>query len=73
VHKLGAASLRQQLGQDFPVEIRVWRSVSVRFLRAMIHPFLLGRFWLWVLYILEELSPRFFGEKGQYPLITFNK
>jgi ubiquinone/menaquinone biosynthesis C-methylase UbiE len=73
VHKLGAASLRQQLGQDFPVEIRVWRSVSVRFLRAMIHPFLLGRFWLWVLYILEELSPRFFGEKGQYPLITFKK
>lgn len=73
VHKLDADGLRGQLGAEFPVEIHVWRSASVRFLRAMIHPFLLGRLWLWKLYILEELFPRFFGEKGQYPLITFSK
>jgi ubiquinone/menaquinone biosynthesis C-methylase UbiE len=53
--------------------ISVWRSVSVRFLRAMIHPFLFGRIWLWILFGLEELFPTFFGEKGQYPLITFTK
>lgn len=73
VHKLDAAGLRALLGEDFPVDILVWRSVSVRFLRAMIKPWLLGRFWLWLLYGLEELFPHYFGEKGQYPLITFSK
>jgi hypothetical protein len=73
VNKLTAASLRQLLGRDFPIKISVWRSVSVRFLRAMIQPGLLGKFWLNVLYMKEELFPGFFGEKGQYPLITFKK
>jgi hypothetical protein len=61
------------LGKDFPVEIRVWRSVSVRFLRAMIQPFLMGRFLLKLVYWKEELFPHLLGEKGQYPLITFRK
>jgi len=73
VHKLDAHGLRALLGADFPVEIRVWRSVSVRFLRAIIQPWLLGRLWLAILYVLEEIFPRYFGEKGQYPLITFSK
>jgi len=73
VYKKTPQSLRELLGNDFPLNIRVWRSVSVRFLRAMIHPILLGRLWLKILYLKEELFPRFFGEKGQYPLITFTK
>jgi len=73
VHKLNAQGLRDLLGTDFPISIGVWRSVSVRFLRAMIHPFLFGQFLLWILFRLEELFPAFFGEKGQYPLITFSK
>jgi SAM-dependent methyltransferase len=73
VHKLNAQGLRDLLGVDFSISISVWRSVSVRFLRAMIHPFLFGRIWLWILFGLEELFPTFFGEKGQYPLITFTK
>lgn len=73
VHKLDADGLRALLGEEFPVKIYVWRSVSVRFLRAMIQPYLLGRFWLALLYGLEEVFPRYFGEKGQYPLITFTK
>jgi hypothetical protein len=73
VHKLTASKLRQMLGEEFPIKIGVWRSVSVPFLRAMIHPALLGKFWLKLLYLKEELFPRFFGEKGQYPLITFKK
>ena len=73
VHKLNVQGLRDLLGADFPISINVWRSVSVRFLRAMIHPFLFGRFWLWILFRLEELFSTFFGEKGQYPLITFTK
>ncbi len=73
VHKLDADGLRALLGKDFPVDIYVWRSVSVRFLRAMIKPWLLGRFWLALLYGLEELFPHYYGKKGQYPLIIFTK
>ncbi len=73
VNKLTASNLRLLLGKDFPIKIRVWRSVSVRFLRAMIQPGLLGRFWLKVLYLKEEWFPGFFGIYGQYPLITFKK
>jgi ubiquinone/menaquinone biosynthesis C-methylase UbiE len=73
VNKLSPTNLRQLLGEDFPIEIAVWRSVSVRFLRAMIQPALMGKFLLKVLYMKEEWFPGFFGEKGQYPLITFDK
>ena len=73
VHKLTAASLRRLLGEDFPIKISVWRSVSVRFLRAMIQPSLFGKMWLKVLFMKEEWFPGFFGEFGQYPLITFKK
>jgi SAM-dependent methyltransferase len=73
VHKLTPGLLRDQLGSNFPIDIHVWRTPSVRFLRAMIQPWLLGRFWLWLLYQLEEISPAFFGKNGQYPMIIFNK
>jgi SAM-dependent methyltransferase len=73
VQKLTPDWLRNQLGQQMKLEIGVWRSVSVRFLRAVIHPLLLGRVWLWLLYALEERWPAFFGEKGQYPLIVIHK
>jgi len=73
VNKLTAANLRQLLGDDFLITIRVWRSVSVRFLRAMIQPGLCGKFLLKVLYMKEEWFPGFFGVYGQYPLITFTK
>jgi SAM-dependent methyltransferase len=56
-----------------PYEIRAWRSVSVRFLRSVIQPEWAGRFWLNVLYRLEEWFPHYFGEKGQYPLIVISK
>ena len=35
-----------KVGAHMPVEILVWRSVSVRFLRSLIHPWLGGRLWL---------------------------
>ena len=73
VQKLTADWLRRELGQEMRLEIGVWRSVSVRFLRAVIHPLLLGRLWLWLLYALEERWPAYFGEKGQYPLIVIRK
>ncbi len=72
VEKLDAAWLRRELAELQP-QIWVWRSVSVRFLRAVIHRLLAGRLWLRLLYALEERFPHYFGEKGQYPLIVIHK
>lgn len=72
VKKMNAAGLRKML-EDMHIEIYCWRSVSVRFLRAVIHPLLLGRLWLALLFWLEDQFPRFFGEKGQYPLVVIRK
>lgn len=61
------------VGSHMVVEIRVWRSVSVRFMRTLIHPRLAGRFWLSLIYWLEERYPHYFGKNGQYPLIVIRK
>lgn len=73
IQKMDAEWLRRELGQEMNIEIRVWRSVSVRFLRAVIHQMLGGRLLLRLLYWLEERFPDFFGEKGQYPLLILKK
>jgi SAM-dependent methyltransferase len=73
INKQDAAGLRQELAGEMEFEIRVWRSVSVRFLRAVIHRMTGGKFWLRLLFSLEERFPVFFGEKGQYPLIVIRK
>jgi SAM-dependent methyltransferase len=72
-NKHNAAWVRNVLGKQMPVEILVWRSVTVRFMRALIHPHLAGRFWLRRLYALEEKHPHYFGENGKYPLIVIRK
>ena len=54
-------------------EILVWRSVSVGFLRSVIYPEWGGKFWLKVIYGLEELFPRWLGRIGQYPLVVIEK
>lgn len=71
--KLGVAWMKNILAKQIPITILVWRSVSVRFMRALIHPWLGGRMWLRILFWLEERFPRFFGENGQYPLIVIKK
>jgi len=73
VEKMSPEWLRREVGREIPLEIRVWRSVNVRFLRAVIHQRLLGRLWLRLLYALEERFPHYFGENGQYPLIILRK
>jgi len=73
VSKHDAAWLKNEIGVLMPVEILVWRSASVRFLRAFVHPWLAGRYLLRALYALEERYPNFFGEHGQYPLIVIHK
>jgi SAM-dependent methyltransferase len=73
VQKIDASWLKRHLQDQMKFDILVWRSVSVRFLRAVILPGLGGRFWLKLLFWLEERFPHFFGEKGQYPLVLIWK
>jgi hypothetical protein len=64
VSKHDSTWLKGEIGALMPVEILVWRSASVRFLRAFVHPWLAGRYLLRVLYALEERYPNFFGNMG---------
>ena len=73
VQKLDAEWLTQALQDRMEFEILVWRSVSVRFLRSVIYPEWGGRFWLKVLFWLEERFPRLLGRIGQYPMVVVSK
>ncbi len=73
INKLDAGWLEQNIGGKMRYEIYPWRSVSVRFLRAVIHEVSGGRLWLRLLFWLEERFPRFFAEKGQYPMVIIRK
>lgn len=71
--KYTAAWLKKELAGQVPIDILVWRSVGVRTMRLYIHQALGGKYLLRLVYALEELFPRFFGEKGTYPLIVMHK
>lgn len=73
VRKLNAEWLREQLGSKMDLQILVWRSVSVRWLRALIHTLTGGKLWLRLLYNQEERNPQWYGENGQYPMIVIKK
>ena len=73
IQKLDADWLRGELGSVMCFDIRVWRSVSVRFLRAFVYRPLGGQLWLRVLFALEERWPRLLGELGQYPMVIIDK
>lgn len=73
VIKHDADWLKSEIGSIMQLDIFVWRSVSVRFLRGYIFPHLGGKWLLSKLYDLEERFPHFLGEHGQYPLIVIRK
>jgi hypothetical protein len=73
VEKMDSGWLKNHPGSRMNMEIRVWRSVNVRFLRAIVHPALAGKLFLRALFWLEDRFPRFMGEKGQYPLVIITK
>jgi SAM-dependent methyltransferase len=73
VRKLDANQLRQELQGKIDFEIRVWRSVSVRFLRAVIHHPLGGELWLKLIFWLEDRFPHYLGQNGQYPMVLMRK
>ena len=63
----------REIASRVPVEIFVWRSISVKDLRTFIHPGWGGRGILHVLFWFEEHFPNWFGVNGQYPLVVINK
>jgi len=73
VQKLNAKWLTNALEGKMDFRIQVWRSVSVPFLRSVFYGDWGGRFWLKVLYALEEIFPEVLGRLGQYPLIVISK
>jgi hypothetical protein len=73
VRKTDAEWLREELADVAPMEIYVWRSLSTRVLRILVHRWLGGYYFLKLVYWLEEKFPKFFGENGQYPLIVIRK
>ncbi|HSB66812.1 MAG TPA: class I SAM-dependent methyltransferase [Anaerolineales bacterium] len=73
VHKENAGWLLKDVGSQLPIQIWCWRSVSVRFLRSLIHEHLAGKFILRIIYWKEELFPHFLGKYGQYPLVELWK
>jgi ubiquinone/menaquinone biosynthesis C-methylase UbiE len=73
VNKNNPAWLKQALDGRFRYKIRVWRSASTNFLRFFIRTRWGGRAWLRLLFWLEDRFPRFFGEKGLYPMVVITK
>jgi SAM-dependent methyltransferase len=73
VNKHNAAWLKRVVRPQMPLEIYVWRSVTVRWLRNFAHPRWGGRSLLRFLYWLEERFPHFMGTYGNYPLIEIRK
>jgi hypothetical protein len=70
--RIDSESLGRHL-KGLTFDIYVWRSVSVRFLRALVHPILSGKFWLRFLFWLEENNPHYYGMVGMYPMIVLKK
>jgi SAM-dependent methyltransferase len=65
--------LRDRVGDLPGFEVRVWRTVSSAFLRALVHRQFLGKYWLRLLFWFEERIPNFLGRVGQYPMVLFRK
>jgi SAM-dependent methyltransferase len=65
--------LLEEVGQDVPLTIWVWRTVNVKFLRTFCHDAWGGRFLLRIIYQLEEWFPHFLGKYGNYPLVVIAK
>lgn len=72
VQKNSIAWIREEL-KAYRFQILPWRSVSVRFMRAVIHPALAGKYWLRYIFWREERNPRWFAENGQYPMVVIEK
>jgi len=57
----------------FPFQLKVWRTVDVRFMKLYIHKALFGKQILDWLYRQEDKHPEKYGLKGEYPILLFEK
>jgi SAM-dependent methyltransferase len=73
VVKHDAKWLRRSLKGLFQYKVLVWRTPSTNVMRFFIREEWRGRSVLRMLYWLEERFPRFFGEKGLYPMVVIQK
>ncbi len=73
IKKFSPEWMKLEIAPVAKYEIFCWRSVNVRYLRAFVHSLLAGKIYLKILFQLEEWFPRFYGERGQYPLIVLHK
>jgi ubiquinone/menaquinone biosynthesis C-methylase UbiE len=73
IKKTDANGLRSELADIAPMDIYVWRSLSTRVMRILVHQWLGGYYFLKLVYWLEDQYPKFFGENGQYPLVVIRK
>ncbi len=73
VVKHDASWLHRSLKGLFQYKVFVWRTPSTNVMRFFIREKWYGRRVLRMLYWLEEGFPRFFGEKGLYPLVVIQK
>jgi len=55
------------------IDILVWRSLSVPFMKLFIHKILCGKLILLLISKLEDKFPHLLGKIGQYPLIVIKK
>ena len=56
-----------------PYQLKVWRTLSVPFMRYYIHPWLFGKRILKWIYEKEEKHPELCGMRGEYPMLVFKK
>lgn len=73
VQKMTPRRLRAELHGSVRYQIYAWRSLSPRFMQWFVRPGMGGTQLLRLVFRLEEMFPRFFGEHGQYPLIVLRK
>jgi len=62
---------KQDWGKN--LEVCVWRSVSVEFLKIFIHKWFFGKQVLSIIFLLEEKFPHWVGRIGYYPLFLLKK
>ena len=70
-HKYEWFNKQMRGSHDF--ELLVWSSVNTPFLETCIHPWLLGRQALELIYWFEERFPHVAGRLGEYPMFVFRK
>ena len=73
VQKHNYAWFKRSIMPSHEVEVRVWRTASVHFLKNYIFEVRGGRILLAWLFRMEERFPHFFGRNGTYPLIVMRK